>query len=262
MDDMTNEGPSAAIAPATQRVRGIDRVVAIFEYLHECRRPRRVSAIARAIEAPRSTTYDVINRLLEARILEVRDDGAIFFGPAMHFYGTDYISGTDWMRVADREVKELAEKWGETAQFCALDGNKYAILLTGLGSRTFKISSDIGVRVSIPWTASGRLLLGGMTPEEILDFVPSEDFRLADGKMLDRQRFLNEVDAAHRQGYCITQGLIDNFSMCMAAPVKRKDGRIIGTICFVVTKDTSHERRDKLLAALVESGARLSQDFP
>jgi DNA-binding IclR family transcriptional regulator len=253
--------PSPASAPATQRVRGIDRVIAIFQCLHEYRKPQRVSTIAKAIEAPRSTTYDVINRLLEAGILETREGGTIFFGPAMHFYGTDYISSNDWMRVADQEVKSLAEKWGETAQFCALDGNKYVIQLTALGNRTFKISSDIGVRVNIPWTASGRLLLASMAPEEILQFVPPEDFRLANGRMLDRQKFLKEVEIASRQGYCITQGLIDHFSMCMAAPVKRKDGRVVATVCFVVTKDTSPERRDALLTALLECGTRLSRSI-
>ena len=260
MDDIAEMGIPPASAPATQRARGIDRVIAIFQCLHEFRKPQKVSVIARAIEAPRSTTYAVINRLLEAGILETREDGTIFFGPAMHFYGTDYIASKDWMRVADREIKLLAEKWGETAQFCALDGNKYVIQLSALGNRTFKISSDIGVRVSIPWTASGRLFLASMTPEEILQFVPPEDFRLADGRILDLQKFLKEVDVAGRQGYCITQGLIDNFSMCMAAPVKRKDGRVVATVCFVVTRDTSPERRDELLAALLECGARLSQN--
>lgn len=257
MDVMTKT-TSAATVPPLHRARGIDRVVAIFRCLHDCRRPMRVSSIARAIGAPRSTTYDVVNRLLEADILETREDGTVFFGPAMHFYGTDYIGSNDLMRIADREVARLAEQWGETAQFCALDGNKYTILLTALGNRTFKISSDIGVRVSIPWTASGRLLLAGMSAQEILEFIPAEDFRLADGRMLDRRKFLEEVENAERDGYCVTEGLVDGFTTCMAVPVKRKDGKIVATICFVVTRDTPAERRQELLSALGESGTRLS----
>ena len=36
----------------------------------------------------------------------------------------------------------------------------------------FKITTDIGVEVPIPWTASGRLLLDHMSAGDILQFVP------------------------------------------------------------------------------------------
>ena len=242
----------------TRRARGIDRAIAIFEYLHECRQPVRIADIARTIGAPRSTAYDVTNRLVEAGLLESLGDGTVFFGRAMHYYGVDYVNSKGLIQEASKEVSRLAESWGETTQFCMLDGNKYTVVLTDTGRRMFKISSHVGVRVPIPWTASGRLLLSDLQPQQVRDFIPPDDFRLIDGRRLDPLEFIDEIEVARRQGYCVTAGLVDNYTVCMAAPVKRVDGKVVATICFVVTRDTPTARRDDLLAALIESGERLS----
>ena len=240
-------------------MRGIDRVIAIFRFLHEQRGPSRIGAIAKGIEAPRSTAYELVNRLAEADLLEMRSDGSVYFGRAMHYYGADYVSSVALIERARQEVSRLTEEWGETAQFCMLEGNKYTVVLMDTGRKPFKITSEIGVKVAIPWTASGRLLIGHMEAEEIVSFIPDEDFHLADGRVLEKAAFLEEVREATRKGYSITTGLVDDFTICMAAPVFDNSDRVLATICFVVTRNTSAERRDELLSRLLRSARELSQ---
>ncbi|HEV7284803.1 MAG TPA: helix-turn-helix domain-containing protein, partial [Kaistia sp.] len=62
--------PETATATGGERKRGIDRVIILLEALLRQRAPMRVGDIARRIGAPRSTTYEIVNRLLEADMLE------------------------------------------------------------------------------------------------------------------------------------------------------------------------------------------------
>ncbi|WP_029007508.1 IclR family transcriptional regulator [Azospirillum halopraeferens] len=247
------------IEQATGRARGIDRVIAILDYLHQRRGPVRIADIARDTGTPRSTIYEIVNRLVDAHWLEPRDgDGTVFFGPAMHFYGSAYLEGGDRIRAARGEVKRLVEQTGETAQYCTLEGDKYTVVLNEPGSRTFRISSDVGVKVPIPWTASGRLLVDHLALEEVKAFIPPDDFVLPDGRVTAPEDFVAEVARAKSAGYARTTGLVDRFTTCLAAPVRDVGGRCVATICLVVPADTGEDDLAAMIEALRASGRRLS----
>ncbi len=176
----------------------------------------------------------------------------------MHFYAADYLRRNDLMRRAREEVDRLAREVGETFEFCTLQGNKYTIAYVRTGARMFRISSEVGVRLPIPWTASGRLLLAGMTREEIIDLIPPEDFVLPDGRSIGVDDFCREVIAAGSVGYATTSGLIDGLTQCLAAPIRDTTGKAMATLCAVVTIDRTPEEVQALLARLRTSADRLS----
>lgn len=243
----------------TVRARGIDRVIEILDFLHQKRAPVRIGDIARATKTPRSTTYEIVNRLVDARWLEMRNgDGTVFFGPAMHYYGSDYLESVDLIRAARAEVVHLAEHIGETAQLCSLDGDKYIVMLNEPGRRMFRISSDIGVKVPIPWTASGRLLVDHLGLDEVRNFVPAEDFLLPDGRRIPLETFLQEVADARATGFARTTALVDRFTTCLAAPIRDAGGRCVATICFVVPADTTPDQQQMMIETLKDSGRKLS----
>ncbi|WP_414475296.1 helix-turn-helix domain-containing protein [Microvirga sp. M2] len=74
MVDLTRQpskGASRPLAsPTGERRHGIDRVISLLETLLRQRAPTRVAAIACLVNALRSTAYEIVNRLIEADILE------------------------------------------------------------------------------------------------------------------------------------------------------------------------------------------------
>src|SRR4051812_18085298 len=96
MDDVVRRsrenGPGSAVPSEPRgRQRGIDRVIELLEALLRQRKPTRVGDIARLIAAPRSTTYEIVNRLVEADILEsVGPEGHVYFGKTSHLIGRAY----------------------------------------------------------------------------------------------------------------------------------------------------------------------------
>lgn len=245
----------------TGRARGIDRVIALMEHLHRRRSPARIADLARECGMPRSTVYEIVATLVGARWLDLREDeGTVYFGPAMHYYGNDYLDSVDLIRKARGEVARLAAAVGETAQLCMLDGNKYLVVLNEAGRRMFRISSDVGVKVPIPWTASGRLLVGHLDPEALRDFIPEDDFVLPDGRRIGVDDFMAEMATARTQGFARTTGLVDRFTTCLAVPVSDPAGRCVATVCFVVPAETGADEQAAMIATLQDCAARLA--FP
>ncbi|WP_438765169.1 IclR family transcriptional regulator [Kushneria sp. TE3] len=249
---------SSAPAPAsTRRARGVDRVIDLCTQLHRHKAPMTPRELVEATGAPRSSVYELVSILSEAGWLEVDRDGRIFFGRAMHLFGLDYAHHNDLISRARGVLRQLAAEFNETSQFCMLEGNKYTVVLDDNGTRPFRISADTGVRIPIPWTASGRVLLGDMSSEAICEFIPAEDFILPDGREIARQDFFAEIDRAREQGHAITEGLADSFACCLAVPVLDQNGHAHATLCFTIGRDATPARRDELLDALKQAARTL-----
>ena len=256
MDAIVNK---RSTKPARERQNGIDRAIEILDALLRTHTPTTVGDLAKQIGAPRSTLYSITNRLIEAGILEqVGDEGSVYFGQAAHLYGRAYADANPLHRRCREVLDRLAMQTNATAQLCALRGNKYVVVDTRDGSGVFRITTDIGVEVPIPWTASGRLLLDHMSAAEILDFIPEEDFKLPDGRVVEANAFVADIARARAEGSCMTNGLSDRFTCCLAAPIRDRRGIAVATLCFIVPVDSAPERKRELLDRLVESARELS----
>lgn len=177
LKDRNRSGKEGAVAEAedtiNRRARGLDRAFEILDFLRLQRQPLRPNEIAQGIGAPRSSVYELVNLLIRQGIIEYRgDDGRVFLGRKLYFLGAAYAEQFDLMRESEHLLARIAEETRETAQMCQLEGNKYAVVLMNEGSRPFRISTNIGEPVAIPWTASGRLLVDHMSDEEILALIP------------------------------------------------------------------------------------------
>lgn len=249
----TPKGRGAAL-----RERGIDRVLQLLDFLHRHGKPIRAAELARMLNAPRSSTYEIVRTLAGAGLLENGPDGTIFFGRMLYFYGADYLREHDALRRGRDEVDRLAAQTGETSQYCMLANGQYTVVHMRAGSRPFRISSDIGTQIPAPWTASGRLLLADTAEDEIRQMLRPEDLVLPNGDAIGLPEFLESVRTARSQGYCITSGLVDAYTHCIAAPVRDHDGRTVATLCFVVPIDTSPARIAELRDILIASCQALS----
>lgn len=243
-----------------RRSRGLDRAFEILDYLRSHREPMRPNEIASNIGAPRSTVYELVNALLKLGVLEHRgDDGCIFLGKKLYFLGTAYAEQFDLVRESGALLTRIALETHETSQLCMLDGNKYTVALIKEGARPFRISTDVGGLVPIPWTASGRLLLSHLNDSEILKFIPQEDFRLPNGEWLAPEQFISEARQAARDGYFTFDSIVDSFTHCFAVPVYQADRSCVATLCLVAPREDGLNNRDQYIHCLVTAANELSQ---
>ncbi|HTJ57880.1 MAG TPA: IclR family transcriptional regulator [Devosiaceae bacterium] len=251
--------PEEAPDTTRNRARGLDRAFAILEHFRQKRTPLRPNEIATGIGAPRSSVYELVNVMLDSGVLEYADgDGRVYLGRKLYFLGLAYADQFDLGREAEAVLQNLAEETRETAQLCLLDGHKYTVAMMKEGMRPFRISSDLGEAVPIPWTASGRLLLSHLSNEEILAFIPKEDFQLPDGTWLDPDIFLAQAHRAREEGYFTFDSIADTYTHCFAAPVYQPDGICVATLCLVAPRGDAKASRASYIKALTDAADLLS----
>lgn len=244
---------------SSRRMRGLDRAFEILSFLRERGSPARPNEIAIGIESPKSTAYELINLLIKRGILEYADgDGRVFLGRKLYFLGLAYQEHFDLTRECRPFLHRIATVTGETAQLCMLDGNKYTVAMTREGERPFRINSDVGEHIPLPWTASGRFLVSDMSDDEILSFIPADDFRLPDGTLLDTKVFLDEVHTARADGFFSFDTLVDNFTHCFAAPIYQDGAICAATLCIIAPREDALKRYGHYREALVSAARELS----
>lgn len=241
-----------------RRTRGLDRAIEILDHLRACQQPLKPNEIAVHLGAPRSTVYELVNLLLRNGMLEaVGSEGRVFLGRRLYFLGAAYEHHFDFTRQCESVLERLAEETRETAQFCMLDGNKYTVVRLREGARPFRISTDQGKRVPIPWTASGRLLVAHLTDAEIMALIPDADFTLPTGERLPPEEFLAQVRQAERDGYFSFESIVDSFTRCFAVPVHDAERRVAATLCLVAPRSDGLANHAAYVAALQRAAQSL-----
>lgn len=250
----------AGIDTVSRRTRGLDRAFEILEFLRVKRQPMRPNEIAAEIGAPRSSVYELVNLLLSHGMLDYHGgDGRVNLGRRLYFLGTAYAEQFDLMRECDRMLVRLAEETRETAQMCLLEGRKYTVAMMREGIRPFRISSNVGELVSIPWTASGRLLVSHLSDQEIVDLIPPEDFVLPNGRQMKPAEFIAQVRQAARDGFFTFNSEVENFTHCFAVPLHQADGACIATLCLVTPREDGVRNRSKYLESLLGAANEISE---
>lgn len=251
---------AAESADAGNRTRGIDRAFEILECLHNSKKPLRPNEIAIAIGAPKSTTYDVVGLMLSRGILDRADaEGRVFLGRRLYLFGLSHLTHFDVMRLASGFLDHLSEVTGQTAQFCVLDNRKYVVAQMKEGERHFRISSDVGEPVALPWTASGRVLVSHLSDAEILKLVPAGDFDLPDGKRLSERVFLKEVAQARVEGFFSCDGTGGRFTHCFAAAVYDQERQCVATLCLLTPREEGLQEHRRYKAALIDAAQQMTK---
>ncbi|WP_244631025.1 IclR family transcriptional regulator [Aureimonas sp. ME7] len=262
MDDPVQQDAKEPKASATSaRSRGLDRALDILDALATARRPLRANEIAVILSAPRSSVYELTSLLLGRGFLEDVGDGRLFLGEKIYLLGSAYSAVSGRQVAVTAALKRIVAETGETSQFCKLDGNRYYVGAQQEGSRPFRISTDIGERVPLTWTASGRLLVDHLTRDEIRAFLGEGDFELPGGVPIEEERFLGEVEGARAAGHFTFDSALDSYTHCFAVPVRRPDGKAVATLCIVAPRGDAKTNHAAYLDSLKGAAAALEPHF-
>jgi DNA-binding IclR family transcriptional regulator len=228
------------------RVSGIDRAIQVLDFLTERGAPATAYDVARGIGAPTSTIYETIDTLAERGLLSRDADGGVFLGPKLHFYGLAYARDLDLNEVLRTRIRALSVLSGETVQVCGRDGDRMVVLMMEAGPGHFRISSRVGSRVPLNWTASGRLLLAPLPAAERRVLIACAEASPTGRAETDPDRIEAACRAAWAARLSVQIGEADEAVACIAAPVRDREGGCPVTVSIVAGETRARERHADL----------------
>lgn len=238
------------------RTSALDRMLQILDFLQQSGQPATAYEIARAVGAPLSTVYGLVEDMVAKKMLDRQESGVLWFGPRLYHYGLTYARRLDLLSAATQEMTDLAIGSGETVQICGRDGDQMVVLAMVDGPDHFHVSSRVGSRTPLNWSASGRLLVGHLPKEERRAILAQATRPSPTGNAeTDVIKLCESARKAYDERLSIQAGESDFSVACIAAPIIDTEGVCRATVSIVVP-DHKVTQDEPDLKALVQQSAR------
>lgn len=252
--------PRKSRAPGRSRVGALDRIVQILDHLRDTGAAATAYDIAKSIGAPLSTVYSLVDEM-EGHGLVTRPDGrSVWLGPRLLHYGLAYEAKADALSAARVEMGDLSEELGETVQVCVRDGGLMVVAAMAEGPGHFRISSNIGTRVPLNWTASGRLLVGDMPQPEMERLFAEVSMPSPTGlAVTDPVELARQARQDFEARLAVQLGASEFAVACVASPIRDKDGHCVATISAVLPEQKATKDIEGISRAVQRAAARVER---
>jgi len=211
-------------------VRSVVRALDVMGALGKAREPMTLAAVARQVGMHPTTTLRMLESL-RVRNMVRYDGGRYEVGPATLELGRSFLCQISISRFAYEAVEALAARVDETASVGVLDEGQVLYIAIARGQRELGIESVPYARHPLYCTALGKALLADLPPQRVKALLgPSPFERLTANTITDAGRWQAELAKMAALGYAIDDEERRPGVLCIAAPVRDHDGKVVAAI--------------------------------
>jgi DNA-binding IclR family transcriptional regulator len=210
-------------------VPAVDRAMRLLTLLANARREMPLSEITRELKAPHATTLRLVYTLESHGALR-RTPAGYEIGPRVLSWGFEYLSSQDVVTIARPGLARLSEETGVSANLAVLDRAEiiYLCHVAPLGSLTSRI--EIGSRLPAHASSSGRVLLSGLTAEELGKLYSGLSLPRLPDTVDTIEGIIAQAEADRVQGWVVKKGVFTRDLVAIAAPVRNGGGGMVAAI--------------------------------
>jgi len=217
---------SLARAP-TATGSSAERSLRLLAALASAGRPLSLAELAAHLELPKATAHRLCAQLQESGFLAREVDDRFFVaGPALRRLALDTLNHDSVRGLRHVVLAELVAQIGETCNFTTLDGASVLYLDRVEAPWPWRLTLDVGVHVPLHCTASGKLFLALMPPEQrdaLLAHLPLQ--RLTVNTLTSRKALRAECEQIAERGCSVDREEFILGLIAVAVPVLDAQGR-------------------------------------
>jgi len=243
--------------------KSVDRALRLLDLFSEEHRALTASEIAALLGTTRVTIYPTLNTLLGRDYLEKDDKGRFCLGMKVVERGGEKLARLDMRRVAQQRLRELARSLDANAHLATLHGEEVLYLEREEGRPAVTLREIVGRRVSPHCTALGKALLAFL-PEGDRDRLARSLKYIAHTPktILNAEEYLANLEEVRQQGYSVEVEEFHLGSACIAAPIRRLGGQVVGAISVSMSvEDFETVDAPAKAQVVVDTAAGISADL-
>lgn len=222
-----------------ESVKSVVKVLDILEHLGASQSSVSVSDLARAIGLNVSTVFRLLQTLMARGYVEQeRGNRAYLLGPRIFQMGSAYLRGSDLASIARPHLEALRDRVGETAYLVIFNQGEIVQLCKADGKQAVSAAIRPMVREPAYCTATGKVLLSALKPQELESYLQSVEFQsFTPQTMTGKAALRREIGKVRKQGYALDlEEFVPNLC-CVAVPVgDHQDGPPIAAISIAMPK--------------------------
>lgn len=228
---MSNDvGRSDDARPAGNTVQSVDRAVGILEILAR-EGEFGVTEIAGELGVHKSTAFRLIATLERRGLVEQNlDRGKYRLGVGILRLAGATTARLDVVQEARPLARELATSSGETVNIAVLSEGAALYLDQITGGSSLQSHNWVGQRIPLHATANGKVLLSGLSPEQIALELGTDLRSYTPTTTTSIDRLLTEVDDVRKTGHAIVADELEPGLTAVAAPLRNAHGDVIASL--------------------------------
>ncbi len=202
-------------------VKSADRTLDIFELFASERQPLLLTDIARGLDAPLSSCFNLVAALKARGYIYDSGQGRQFYPTRKMVELSNIIAANEpWAVMLEPHMARLRDETQETTILGRLQGNEVVYLAVFESPQNIRYTAYAGDRKPLHASAIGKSLLSALDRPKRDALVKELKLdKRTPSTIVSRKALLTEIDETRERGYAITRGENVVDVMAISAPV-------------------------------------------
>jgi len=220
----------------TPKVKSADRVLDIFELFTGEKDSYNLTEISKSLNMPPSSTYVILQNMLNRGYLETDRSGKQFrIGYKLFTIRSGYMRSTSLTGEFNQVAEKIVADLNETVSLAIKAGDHLLYIGEKASNHALRFTPNMGTTLPLHATASGKVMLADFTLEELRALYPSDRLeKMTDKTISSFPELLMELDRVRKQGFGYNMGETVAGVHCVAGPVVDADGRAAASISISI----------------------------
>jgi DNA-binding IclR family transcriptional regulator len=227
---MSNGAPRSDDKSVTSTVQSVDRAAAILEMLaHDGE--SGVTEIAAQLGVHKSTAFRLIATLERRGLVEQNlERGKYRLGVGILRLAGATTARLDVVQESRPLARSLAVDTGETVNIAVLSEGAALYLDQVAGGSSLQSHNWVGQRIPLHATANGKILLSGLTSEQITAEVGTRLRAYTPATITSLKQLLAQIDDIREVGHAVVVDELERGLTAVAAPLHNVHGDVVASI--------------------------------
>jgi DNA-binding IclR family transcriptional regulator len=239
----------------------LDRMLSLMAFFGERQMSLGVPEVERITGASRSTAYRYLRSLVDAGLLAATVDGMYVLGPRVLELERLMRENDPLLSAAHGIIRRRAEEASINIMLCSYYGSRVLCADLAWPDRSVPEIYQRGRSMPIFRGAMAKAILANLTPYQLRQIYrrSAEDIREA-GLAASWEEFRVEMARIRKAGVVVTRGEVIDGLVGVAAPVKDRERRVLGSVVFVVGAERFELMNEGKLTARISAVATEIED--
>lgn len=210
------------------------RAFAMLEAIVNAPGPMSLDELTSELKLPKPTVFRIVTMLKEADLLLRESAGKRYVaGPRLLSFGIDMWRSNTLRVQWHRALEDAVAECGECCNLTLLEGNQVLYIDRVETSHPLRLHLDPGTRVPLHCTASGKLFLSQMSPEDAKRTLGDEPYeRFTSKTIVSFGKLQLDLEKVRKTGVGTHDSELFNDSVAIAVPVLGRKGEIVAAVAM------------------------------
>ena len=244
-------------------VQSLERGLSVIRAFDADHANLSLSEVAAATGLSRAAARRFLHTLVHLGYMH-NNDGRFSLRPKILELGYAYLSSLTLPEVALPHLEELVEEVRESSSVSELDGEDVVYIARVPTKRIMTMTISVGTRFPAYATSMGRVLLAGLSDEDLTRYLAEADFEAFTSRTVtDPGRLREIVRDVGRLGYSIVDQELEEGLRAIAAPIHGAGDAVTAAINVSAhaSRVSMASMRSDLLPALLATARRIEDDL-